>query len=77
MKNRIVSIHVPKTGGTSFIEILRGHFGDKLLLDYGLNESDSIAPFQAGAFDCVHGHFPATKYYPRLDVKYAFGFAIH
>lgn len=72
MKNRIVSIHVPKTGGTSFIEILKNHFGDKLLLDNGLNEGDSIIPFNNGVFDCVHGHFPATKYYPRFDSIYAF-----
>ncbi len=31
----IVSVHIPKTAGTSFREDLRGAFGPRLLLDYG------------------------------------------
>jgi hypothetical protein len=30
----IVSLHLPKTAGTSFAEALSCHFGDRLLLDY-------------------------------------------
>jgi hypothetical protein len=31
----IVSIHLPKTAGTSFGELLKGRFGPRLMLDYG------------------------------------------
>jgi hypothetical protein len=31
----IVSVHIPKTGGTSFRHMLQAHFGPRLLLDYG------------------------------------------
>ena len=31
----LVSVHLPKTAGSSFREVLKGHFGEKMLLDYG------------------------------------------
>jgi hypothetical protein len=31
----IISIHLPKTAGTSFGELLKGKFGPRLMLDYG------------------------------------------
>jgi hypothetical protein len=43
----IVSLHVPKTAGTSFQQMLKREYGERLLLDYGdwvgLNSPEAIA----------------------------------
>ncbi|MDM8548378.1 sulfotransferase family 2 domain-containing protein [Candidatus Venteria ishoeyi] len=72
----LISVHIPKTGGSSFRSLLRQVFKEKLLLDY------ADAPMQQGNFsrnmkavlalpggrgierqyDCVHGHFLPLKY---------------
>lgn len=43
----IVSLHVPKTAGTSFQEMLKQEYGERLLLDYGdwvgVNSPEAIA----------------------------------
>ena len=60
----IVSIHIPKTAGSSFRTLLGQIYGDRLLLDYGgeVTGLDSA--------EVVHGHFPATKYLGRFpDAK--------
>ena len=72
----LISVHMPKTGGTTFRQsVLQPFFGERLLLDYGdrplLDVSDmrnakalEFAPPEnlAARFDCVHGHFLAAKY---------------
>ena len=71
----LISIHIPKAAGTAFSSLLRQHFGERLHLDYA---DRPLAPyfawrrlwsrcrrdtaFDAGAYDCVHGHFIADKY---------------
>lgn len=73
----MISVHIPKTAGTSFREILARRFGERLLLDYTdrplapgsrwrrLRQS-MLAPEEArgieARYDCVHGHFVAGKY---------------
>ena len=72
----LVSVHMPKTGGTSFRRnLLTPAFGKRLLLDYEdrpLMHSKDERNQSAKAFrpddellaryDCVHGHFLAAKY---------------
>ncbi len=72
----LVSIHIPKTGGTTLREtVLKPALGDRLMLDYGdkplatevaARNKAALAfepsPDLASHYDCVHGHFLATKY---------------
>lgn len=72
----LVSVHMPKTGGTAFrLNLLEPAFGKRLLLDYEdrpLIRSEKERNQSAKAFrpdevllaryDCVHGHFLAVKY---------------
>lgn len=73
----IVSVHMPRTAGTSFAEVLERRFGDGLRLDYDdvpVNSSAwprSVHALQAclhlgeksfHGVDCVHGHFLPLKY---------------
>jgi hypothetical protein len=60
----LVSIHVPKCGGSSFQHVLRGIFGKKLWLNYG-----AFSEREAARYDliprgtrCVHGHFRADTF---------------
>lgn len=58
----IISIHVPKTAGTTFGNILQQIYGvDRVFLDYPwtlpIEREESQPPFQV-----IHGHFPASKY---------------
>jgi hypothetical protein len=71
----ILSIHLPKTAGSSFRESLQQHFGSALHLDYRDKPLDCPREqAKARALDhdlqavdfadtaCVHGHFLAGKY---------------
>lgn len=72
----LISVHIPKTGGTSFGQILERQFGPRLLKDYGdrplshpaparIWRALASAPGSGGrlhGFDAVHGHFLALKY---------------
>jgi len=73
----LVSLHLPKTAGTSFGSSLRDHFGDTLLEDYGdegisksrteRNLSALLSGVRIGRqgldeINCVHGHFLPLKY---------------
>lgn len=81
----IISMHLPKTAGTSFRLALEEHFGERLLLDYadrplGQSQEEAEAAATAAAqqsaemnfagVDCIHGHFLATKYASRPDVTF-------
>lgn len=75
-RKTLISVHIPKTGGVTFRSaILAPAFGDRLLLDYDdhpLANETSVRNARAQAFvpddellsryDCIHGHFLATKY---------------
>lgn len=74
----LISIHIPKTAGTSFGRMLRQKFRDALLEDYAdtpLSHASlprigrALASMPAAAakarrFQAVHGHFLAIKYLP-------------
>ncbi len=72
----IISVHIPKTGGSSFRTLLENHFKDKLLLDYAdtpfehnnfiRNSSAFLKMFKQADlsnYDCIHGHFLPIKYF--------------
>jgi hypothetical protein len=50
----LISIHIPKTAGTSFAEVLRQWFGDELTLQYP-DKNREMPPPRASM--CIHGHF--------------------
>jgi hypothetical protein len=76
MGKKIISVHVPKTAGTSFRHILFSAYGkDSVLEDYAEDPVNpcSIASMDPGAYlrspilnlegyDVVHGHFHPNKY---------------
>jgi hypothetical protein len=72
----LISVHLPKTAGTSFAEVLRRGFGDALRVD---NQDRPLSHSRTGRrlaavahacqhagstvpFACVHGHFLPVKY---------------
>lgn len=73
----IISVHLPKTAGTSFEASLTDHFGGGFRRDYddqpitkpvavrgreALTAALDIAEQGLPAIDCVHGHFLPLKY---------------
>ncbi|HEY8682599.1 MAG TPA: hypothetical protein VIM06_05465 [Rhodanobacter sp.] len=73
----IISLHLPKTAGTSFGVALAAHFGERYQDDYSdqviskslaqrheeaLAAGLSIAEHGLGKVECVHGHFLPAKY---------------
>lgn len=72
----LISVHIPKTGGTAFGELLAARFGQALLRDYDDRPLSHPAVARLGAallrmpaqparvagFAAVHGHFLAVKY---------------
>jgi len=73
----IISVHLPKTAGSSFKVSLDQHFGQKLLFDYDdfpintpvfqrnkdvLVSSLKNAEKDFGNIECIHGHFMPAKY---------------
>lgn len=73
----LISVHIPKTGGSSFKKILEGAFNEKILFDYNdkpMTKNDQDRNYQAEIFrlnengsiseyyECIHGHFLPTKY---------------
>jgi hypothetical protein len=47
-KNLIISIHIPKTGGTTFVDVLRKYVQEVLYLDYGTEGPGPTALFRRG-----------------------------
>jgi len=79
----LISIHLPKTAGSSLGTTLKEWFGNRLLLDYGDLIGDESAQSMthrakrktamlgkvsaiSTAFDAIHGHFYAHKYFDAL-----------
>jgi hypothetical protein len=85
----LVSVHVPKTGGVSFLEVLKRCYGERLLLDYDDRPMAHgpvvrmLKAYVGGRFgsareltgyDCVHGHFLPVKYRTLKDRSFAIWF---
>jgi hypothetical protein len=72
----LISVHIPKTGGTSFGQMLEKRFGERLLHDYADRPLSHGAPARIAravaqwpllprrlrGHEAVHGHFLALKY---------------
>jgi hypothetical protein len=61
----IISVHIPKCGGTSFQHVLQDIFGrGRVWLNYTANLSEGRAPATAIPWrtKCVHGHFLADAF---------------
>lgn len=63
-KAALISIHIPKTGGTSFYKQLSNQYGKELApslkrkdINSLLNRDGSLAPFLNGNRKVLHGHF--------------------
>ena len=63
---RLISIHLPKSGGTSVRGSLERQFGDRALFDYGRGplgpDRDLVEPGLPPGIDLVHGHFRPGRY---------------
>jgi hypothetical protein len=77
-KNPVIALHIPKTGGTSFSEVLREWFPEnKLMLHYSVN-GDLPVKYDLSGECCIYGHFNGARgfgvedYYP--EVTQFFGF---
>jgi hypothetical protein len=55
----ILSIHIPKCGGTSFRHVLRKIYGDGLWLNYGtiFSRPQAHPSLLPAGTNCIHGHF--------------------
>jgi hypothetical protein len=77
VKVMIISVHLPKTAGISFLKSLELHFSNRLLKDYAdmpintpvfsrnqaaLRASLRLAEELGDQWACVHGHFMPLKY---------------
>lgn len=74
MQEVVISVHIPKTGGTSFRRILEDTYRDAILEDYDwltrpkafsgstLDASDDEIRDALKGIRCIHGHFAAQKY---------------
>ena len=64
------SVHIPKTGGTTFMTVLASHFGDRLVKDYELPREEVNRLIGGRTSYCVHGHFWTDKYADVPDADY-------
>lgn len=73
----VISLHLPKTAGTSFVGMLKEHYKEDILLDYddlpisvpllerttnAIQKSLEISDGGLDGKSCVHGHFLPIKY---------------
>lgn len=62
----IISVHLPKSGGTSVRRCLEEQFGERALFDYGRGplgpQADAVEQALPKGIDLVHGHFKPRRY---------------
>lgn len=72
----LISVHLPKTAGTSFRSSLESHFSERLLLDYedrpinqttisrncNVLKASVLNRYRRSEYACIHGHFMPLKY---------------
>ncbi|MEQ6167982.1 sulfotransferase family 2 domain-containing protein [Ekhidna sp. MALMAid0563] len=66
---KIISIHIPKTAGTSFRKTLEHVYGRSMLSLYNYG-SDQLAPFQEKVPDkikLIHGHINLNQYHALIE----------
>lgn len=64
----LVSLHIPKTAGTSLRSTLADWFGnDRLFLHYRGDQGEAPERFDLGPGHCVHGHFNRVRGIGALD----------
>jgi hypothetical protein len=61
-QQRMFSVHIPKTGGTTFLTVLEHHFGNRLVRDYEMPRDEVNRMIGGRGEYCVHGHYYAEKY---------------
>jgi len=60
---KIISLHIPKSGGKTFIGILRGLYGQQFWKDnYDIPHTGNFRYHLDREVDCIHGHFRYDKY---------------
>ena len=62
--NRFVSVHIPKSAGTTWLKILAGIYGDRFCHDNRDVPHDGAFhyPPMVERYHVIHGHFRAEKY---------------
>lgn len=59
----LMSVHIPKTAGTTFRHLLCDKYGSTMLVDYNDGYRAPLNPLQlTSEVACVHGHFSPAKY---------------
>ena len=73
-ENPLISIHIPKCGGSSFIEVLQKWFNGKFYSHYFNEKDNQMSPnYDLKPGICIHGHFNKKRlfgikdYYPEAD----------
>ncbi len=81
----LAAVHMPKTAGTTFLDVLRHAYGDGLLLDYGdrplshgrwgrritaTRHAAAHLGRRLGSVRCVYGHFMPLKYSTMKDARF-------
>ena len=70
LKTKMFSVHIPKTGGTTFQTVLANHFGVHLIRDYGLPREEVNRLVGGLSSYCVHGHYVSGKYADVSDATF-------
>ena len=58
----IISVHIPKTGGVTFREVLKSIYKEDIFFHYTPWKKDITLPIIPDNIKIIHGHIPATKY---------------
>lgn len=81
MNKTIMSVHLPKAGGSSMRVSLAQQFGNRALFDYGRGplgpQAHVIEPLVPPGIELVHGHFRPVRWAGAAPDAYWFTFLRH